>query len=107
MIPGLQQYYYIVEDKEKLDKLMYILDRITFNQGVIFVNRIEKAARLTNLLIQKLFNPICIHSRMPQGERIISYDSFKANKFRILVATDLFGRGVDVERVNLVINYGN
>ncbi len=33
---------------------------------------------------------------MTQGERIMSYDSFKANKYRVLVATDLFGRGVDV-----------
>lgn len=42
---------------------------------------------------------------MKQEERIKNYDSFKANNSRLLVATDLFGRGIDIERVNLVINY--
>ena len=41
-----------------------------------------------------------------QEERIKNYDLFKANGSRLLVATDLFGRGIDIERVNLVINYG-
>lgn len=53
----------------------------------------------------KLFNPICIHSSLRQEERIKNYDNFKANGSRLLVATDLFGRGIDIERVNLVINY--
>ena len=60
----------------------------------------------TELLRQKLFNPICIHSQLKQEERIKNYDLFKANGSRLLVATDLFGRGIDIERVNLVINYG-
>ena len=54
---------------------------------------------------QKLFNPICIHSALKQEDRIKNYDLFKANGSRLLVATDLFGRGIDIERVNLVINY--
>ena len=53
-----------------------------------------------------MFNPICIHSKLKQDERIKNYDHFKANGSRLLVATDLFGRGIDIERVNLVINYG-
>lgn len=52
-----------------------------------------------------MFNPICIHSGLKQEERIKCYDLFKANGSRLLVATDLFGRGIDIERVNLVINY--
>jgi len=52
-----------------------------------------------------MFNPICIHSRMKQEERIHSYDMFKSNQSKLLVATDVFGRGMDIERVNLVINY--
>jgi len=42
---------------------------------------------------------------MDQKERINVYSQFKENKVRILVATDLVGRGIDVERVNIVINY--
>jgi superfamily II DNA/RNA helicase len=45
---------------------MKILDKLKFNQGVIFVNRVDRAKKLTDLLKQKLFNPICIHSGMTQ-----------------------------------------
>ena len=81
------------------------MDTLAFNQTIIFVNRVDRAKKLTELLKQKLFNPICIHSALKQEERIKNYDLFKANGSRLLVATDLFGRGIDIERVNLVINY--
>ncbi len=71
------------------------------------MNKVERAKKLNELLKQKLFNPICIHSSLKQEERIKNYDLFKANGSRLLVATDLFGRGIDIERVNLVFNYGN
>ena len=48
---------------------------------------------------------MCIHRALDQKERISVYSQFKENKVRILVATDLVGRGIDVERVNIVINY--
>jgi ATP-dependent RNA helicase UAP56/SUB2 len=83
-----------------------LLDNLAFNQTIIFVNKVERAKKLTELLKQKLFNPICIHSNLKQEERIKNYDLFKGNGSRLLVATDLFGRGIDIERVNLVINYG-
>ena len=57
------------------------------------------------LLKYKLYNPISMHSNLRQEERIINYDLFKENSSKILVATDVFGRGVDIEKVNLVINY--
>jgi ATP-dependent RNA helicase UAP56/SUB2 len=70
------------------------------------VNRVDRATKLTELLTQKMFNPICIHARLKMEERIKNYDMFKSNQSKLLVATDLFGRGMDIERVNLVINYG-
>ncbi len=42
---------------------------------------------------------------MPQEERIARYKSFKDFSKRIMVATDVFGRGIDIERVNIVVNY--
>ena len=85
--------------------MTHLLDNLAFNQVIIFVNRVDRAEKLTELLKQKLFNPICIHSRLKQEDRIKNYDLFKGNGSRLLVATDLFGRGIDIERVNLVINY--
>ena len=97
---------YIFIQNKKFEKLTHLLDTLAFNQMIIFVNRVDRAKKLTELLRQKLFNPICIHSQLKQEERIKNYDLFKANGSRLLVATDLFGRGIDIERVNLVINYG-
>merc|ERR1712138_98044 len=51
------------------------------------------------------FPAISIHRAMKQEERLSRYQQFKDFKKRILVATDLFGRGMDIERVNIVINY--
>ena len=51
------------------------------------------------------FPSICIHGGLPQDERIKRYQQFKNFEKRILVATDIFGRGIDVERVNVSISY--
>jgi ATP-dependent RNA helicase UAP56/SUB2 len=85
--------------------LTHLLDNLAFNQIIIFVNKVDRAQKLSELLNNKMFNPICIHSKLSQEDRIKSYDSFRSNSSRLLVSTDLFGRGIDIERVNLVINY--
>merc|ERR1711970_796781 len=73
---GLQQYYVKLQEAEKNRKLNDLLDAL-----------------------------VCIHSGMGQEERISRYKDFKDFKKRILVSTDLFGRGIDIERVNIVVNY--
>jgi superfamily II DNA/RNA helicase len=57
------------------------------------------------LLVECKFPSICIHGHLNQEERIARYKSFKDFSKRIMVATDVFGRGIDIERVNIVINY--
>lgn len=86
--------------------MFLLLDNIPFNQVIIFMNKRERAQKLNDILRGKLFNPICIHSGMSQEARLISYDGFKNNKSRMLIATDLFGRGIDIARVNFIINFG-
>lgn len=71
----------------------------------IFVKSVARATQLDALLQECNFPSICIHSALPQPERISRFQQFKAFEKRILVATDIFGRGIDVERVNVVINY--
>jgi ATP-dependent RNA helicase UAP56/SUB2 len=75
------------------------------NQVCIFVKSVARATQLDALLQECNFPSICIHSALPQPERISRFQQFKAFEKRILVATDIFGRGIDVERVNVVINY--
>ncbi|KAI8529464.1 hypothetical protein RHMOL_Rhmol12G0226400 [Rhododendron molle] len=81
---GLVQHYIKLSELEKNRKLNDLLDALDFNQVVIFVKSVNRAAELNKLT---------------------RYKSFKEGHKRILVATDLVGRGIDIERVNIVINY--
>merc|ERR1712091_372658 len=76
-----------------------------FNQVVIFVKSVQRAIALDKLLVECNFPSIAIHSGLNQEDRIARYKQFKEFQKRIMVSTDLFGRGIDIERVNIVINY--
>jgi len=102
---GLQQHYIKLDENGKNRKLNELLDGLEFNQVVIFVKSVTRANELDKLLRDYNFPSICIHSGLAQEERIKRYTAFKAFEKRILVATDIFGRGIDVERVNIVVNY--
>merc|ERR1719190_122567 len=102
---GLLQYYVKLEEKQKNRKLNDLLDALEFNQVVIFVKSVSRAVALDKLLVECNFPSIAIHSGLQQEERINRYKQFKDFQKRIMVSTDLFGRGIDIERVNIVINY--
>mmetsp|Transcript_15513 Transcript_15513/g.43424 ORF Transcript_15513/g.43424 Transcript_15513/m.43424 type:complete len:433 (+) Transcript_15513:339-1637(+) len=102
---GLVQHYIMLEEADKNRKLNDLLDALDFNQVVIFVKSVPRAVELDKLLCECNFPSIAIHSKLSQAERIEKYKEFKQGKKRILVATDLIGRGIDIERVNIVINY--
>merc|ERR1712116_83823 len=102
---GLQQHYVKLKDNEKNRKLFELLDVLEFNQVVIFVKSVQRCMALSTLLGEQNFPAIAIHRSMTQEERLSRYQQFKDFKKRILVATDLFGRGMDIERVNIVFNY--
>merc|ERR1712053_53173 len=102
---GLQQHYVKLKDSEKNRKLFELLDVLEFNQVVIFVKSVQRCVALAQLLIEQNFPAIAIHRGMSQEERLSRYQQFKDFQKRILVATNLFGRGMDIERVNIVFNY--
>jgi len=102
---GLLQHYVQIQETEKNRRLSDLLDVLEFNQVVIFVKTVRRADALNKLLEECSFPSICIHAGMPQSERLARYQAFKDFQKRVLVATDVFGRGIDIERVNIVINY--
>merc|ERR1712076_24602 len=102
---GLLQYFVKLSEKEKNRKLNDLLDALEFNQVVIFVKSVQRAIALDKILVECSFPSIAIHSGLKQDERIARNKQFKEFQKRIMVSTDLFGRGIDIERVNIVINY--
>ena len=78
---------------------------VRYVQVVIFVKSVQRCVVLSQLLIEQNFPAIAIHQGMTQEERLSRYQQFKDFQKRILVATNLFGRGMDIERVNIVFNY--
>merc|ERR1712061_233783 len=102
---GLRQHFVNLKEQEKNRKLFDLLDALEFNQVVIFVKSVQRCIALNQLLKEQNFPSIDIHRAMNQAERLERYSQFKNFQRRILVATNLFGRGIDIERVNIVFNY--
>lgn len=102
---GLQQYYVKLTESQKNRKLNDLLDMLEFNQVIIFVSGTRRCIELNKLLNECNFPSIAMYGGLSQEERLKTYNQFKEYKSRILVCTDIFGRGVDFERVNIVFNY--
>lgn len=102
---GLKQYYVKLEDNQKIRKLTDLLDSLMFNQVIIFVKSVLFAIKLDEVLRKDNFPSVAVHSDLPQEERIKRYNDFKKFNFRIMVATDVFGRGIDIEKINVVFNF--
>lgn len=102
---GLAQYYMNVTESQKLRQLCDILDAVEFNQAIIFTSSVERCEALNRQLQHLKFPSQAVHSRMDQKERLRVYESCKTNHTRIIISTDLFGRGVDIDRINLVVQF--
>lgn len=102
---GLQQFYLKVNEQMKNKILFAILQKVSYDQVIIFCSRVDRAKFLDKILQEMKFESVAIHSDMGQSDRIELYTKFKKGEKRIVVTTDLMARGIDIERVNLVINY--
>jgi len=105
-LEGIKQFFVAVEKEEwKFDTLSDLYDILTITQAVIFCNRKVKVEWLTKMMRDNNFTVSSMHGDMPQKERDAIMADFRAGKSRVLIATDVWGRGLDVQQVSLVINY--
>ena len=90
---------------EKIDKLHDILIRQEVGKVIVFDETQRSVEKLSNELVARGFSADAIHGGKSQGQRQRALDKFKASKTKILVATDVAARGIDVADISHVINY--
>ncbi|CAJ0965712.1 unnamed protein product, partial [Ranitomeya imitator] len=109
---GLKQYYKVVNShplphktfEEKIQHLQELFSRVPFNQALVFSNLHSRAKHLSDVLTAKGFPAVCISGGMNQNQRLDAMAKLKQYHCRVLISTDLTSRGIDAEKVNLVIN---
>jgi ATP-dependent RNA helicase len=105
-LEGIKQFFVAVEKEDwKFDTLCDLYDILTITQAVIFCNTKLKVDWLTQKMRDANFTVSSMHGDMKQQERDEILQIFREGKSRVLIATDVWGRGLDVQRVSLVINY--
>ncbi|KAJ7107993.1 DEAD-domain-containing protein [Mycena crocata] len=105
-LEGIKQFYIAVEREDwKLDTLCDLYDTINIAQAVIFCNTRRKVDLLTEQMQGREFTVSTMHGDMDAKQREIIMKAFRTGSSRILIATDLLARGIDVQQVSLIINY--
>ncbi|CAE7525179.1 Eif4a3 [Symbiodinium natans] len=105
-LEGIKQFFVAVEREQwKFDTLCDLYDTLTITQAVIFCNTKQKVDWLTQKMRDANFTVASIHGDMPQKERDAIMQQFRSGTSRVLISTDLWGRGLDVQQVSLVICY--
>jgi ATP-dependent RNA helicase len=103
---NVEQFYINVElEYYKLDTFLDLYDELVITQAVVFCNTKRKVEWLSSNLRRRNFTIASLHADMDQETRFSINNSFKRGDMRILVTTDLWGRGLDVQEISLVVNF--
>ncbi|KAI0775959.1 DEAD-domain-containing protein [Trametes elegans] len=105
-LEGIKQFFVAVEKEDwKFDTLCDLYDTLTITQAVIFCNTRRKVDWLTEKMRAANFTVSSMHGEMAQKERDAIMAEFRSGTSRVLITTDVWARGIDVQQVSLVINY--
>ena len=100
-----QSLYYVDNQLHKKNLLKHFLADTNLNQAIIFTATKRQADKLTDDLYHSDFKTAALHGDMSQGSRTKTINRFKRNEIKVLVATDLASRGIDVKDITHVFNY--
>jgi ATP-dependent RNA helicase RhlE len=101
----ISQLGYFVSEENKGPLLRYIIKRNAIKQVLVFASSVYKADNVSDKLRKNGIDAMAIHSKKSQGARTEALSKFKSGKLRVLVATDLMARGIDIKFLPYVINY--
>lgn len=101
----VQQVVYIVSAEQKYSLLYNLIRQDSFDRVMIFANRRDQVRRLADLLKQHRISCAVLSGEVPQDKRVKTLENFREGRVRVLVATDVAGRGIHVDNVSHVINF--
>merc|ERR1719273_3097683 len=104
-LKGITQYYAFVQERQKVHCLNTLFSKLQINQAIIFCNSVTRVELLAKKITELGYSCFFIHSRMYQSHRNRVFHDFRNGACRCLVSSDLFTRGIDIESVNVVINF--
>nr|WP_242689160.1 DEAD/DEAH box helicase [Pedobacter sp. SYSU D00535] len=102
---GIDQQVYFVYDEQKIPLIQHILSEGKYNSGIIFASTKEKVKELYKKLKVPAIKVRSFHSDLEQAEREEILLQFRNRQIALLIGTDVISRGIDVEGIELVINY--
>jgi ATP-dependent RNA helicase RhlE len=101
----IKQEAFVVYEPQKIPLVVYLLKEKKLKSVVIFCSKKQSVKQLTSQLKRSGINADEIHSDLEQAERENVLMAFKSKRLPVLVATDIISRGIDIEDIDLVINY--
>lgn len=104
-LKGVTQYYAFVQERQKVHCLNTLFSKLQINQSIIFCNSTQRVELLAKKITELGYCCYYIHARMAQAHRNRVFHDFRQGLCRNLVCSDLFTRGIDVQAVNVVINF--
>jgi|LauGreDrversion4_2_1035121.scaffolds.fasta_scaffold03856_1 translation initiation factor 4A len=105
-LEGIKQYYVALDDDmHKYETLKDIFSKMTYSQCIIYCNSVRRVQDLYNGMIHDNFPVCCIHSNMTKEERNNALKDFRTGSSRVLISSNVTARGIDIQQVNLVINF--
>ncbi|KAK4988613.1 DExD/H-box ATP-dependent RNA helicase dhh1 [Elasticomyces elasticus] len=102
---GITQYYAFVEEKQKVHCLNTLFSKLQINQSIIFCNSTTRVELLAKKITELGYSCFYSHARMLQHNRNRVFHDFRNGNCRNLVCSDLLTRGIDIQAVNVVINF--
>lgn len=104
-LKGVTQYYAFVQEKQKVHCLNTLFSKLQITQSIIFCNSTQRVELLAKKITELGYCCYYIHAKMAQPHRNRVFHDFRSGLCRNLVCSDLFTRGIDVQAVNVVINF--
>ena len=105
-LEGIKQYYYAVDDdRQKYITLKNLFSCLSVSQCIIYCNSVKRVADLYEAMKEDEFPVCCIHSNMDKSAREASFNDFKNGNSRVLISSNVTARGIDIQQVNIVINF--